>query len=68
MIRHGRAGEALIVSIGNITWAVFDQLAMRDQVAIWTHLRDLAPLILPEEYVRERGSWWPATWSRRRGP
>ncbi len=44
--------SALIVQVGNITWAVYDRAAYDDQVALWRKVDRLAKLVLPRSYDR----------------
>lgn len=44
-------GNCLIVSMGHISWAVYDQAAFQHQIDTWERVAQLAELALPEKYT-----------------
>lgn len=43
--------DCVVVTIGSVHWAVYDQLAFRGQVDLWTKVTQLADLVLPHAFV-----------------
>lgn len=43
--------DCLLVSIGSLRWAVYDQTAYRSQIELWTRVTQLAELVLPLAFL-----------------
>ena len=51
VIQRMRRPEALLITIGYVTWAVYDGDAFYEQVDLWSRVKTLSDLILPDAYL-----------------